>query len=53
MTLGRWLASVRVAEDEQLTLDGALRQLDFLTAELAGVAVKKRRSRLSRHSSSA
>src|SRR4051794_23345493 len=32
---GAWLATVRVADDEQLTLDGALRQLDFLDAELA------------------
>jgi transposase len=30
-----WLATVRVADDEQLTLDGALRQLDFLDGELA------------------
>jgi transposase len=35
-TKGRsWLATVRVADDEQLTLDGALRQLDFLDGELA------------------
>ena len=29
------LQTVRVADDEQLTLDGALRQLDFLDGELA------------------
>src|SRR3954452_636221 len=29
-----WLATVRVADDEQLTLDGALRQLEFLDGEL-------------------
>jgi transposase len=35
-TKGRaWLRTVRVADDEQLTLDGALRQLDFLDGELA------------------
>ena len=35
-TKGRaWLQTVRVADDEQLTLDGALRQLDFLDGELA------------------
>lgn len=30
-----WPATVRVADDKQLTLDGALRQLDFLDGELA------------------
>jgi transposase len=30
-----WLQTVRLVDDEQLTLDGALRQLDFLDGELA------------------
>lgn len=29
-----WLATVALADDEQLTLDGALRQLDFLDGEV-------------------
>jgi transposase len=30
-----WLKTVRLVDDEQLTLDGALRQLEFLDGELA------------------
>jgi transposase len=31
----RWRAELRLTDDEQLTLDGALRQLDFLDGELS------------------
>jgi len=33
----RWLAELRLAIDERLTLDGCLRQVDFLDAEVAAL----------------
>jgi transposase len=33
----RWLATIALADDERITLDGALRQLDFFDAEVTAV----------------
>ena len=33
----QWLATVPLADDERITLDGALRQIDFFDAEVAAV----------------